>query len=179
MRFLFLFVLTLCSSIAYSDAPSLFTPCLGNWEGDFNVYSATGTKLETQKWNWSSVSERKGLQKIQINAVMSAGYTERQNGFYLNDSSGLRRILKTDQGKLVSDLRGKIVGPGKYYWFYVDVNGVLRESYLESIENGTFRIQGFRWDGIKAGSYRIIEAQFSQKVAQGTLPKLEQKASIK
>jgi hypothetical protein len=159
---------------------SIFNPCVGDWEGEFRVYSATGDKLDTQLWSWNSSSKRKGIQNIEINAKMKEGFTEHQNGFYLFDSNGMRRILKTDQGKLVSDLRGRYVGPGKFYWFYVDARGVLRESYLESVENGIFRIQGFRWDGVRAGSYRIIEAVFTQKTDQVKVPDpAADKASLK
>ena len=160
-----------CTGIITDGAavtPPPFAPWVGDWEGELVVYSATGDRLETFHVKLSSAADAahaSGLQKISLALRSSKDSSEKQNGLLMSGASGLRRVLKGEKGETVSDLRGRLLGPAKFYWFSVDTNGVLREAYLETIEDDTARINGFRWDGERSGSYRIIEGVYRRAKA--------------
>lgn len=138
----------------------------GDWEGELTIYSPTGDKLDTIRVHrvcTSSDAHGQDLLNMDITSEFATGPSEHHQGVYLTDSRGFRRILRTDKGQPVSDLRGRSVGVGKLYWYTVDNNAVLRESYLETIEGDTARVHGFYWDGKRSGSYRIVEALYTRK----------------
>jgi hypothetical protein len=138
----------------------------GTWDGEMLVYSATGDHLEKVEVQFASeVQEGRAgaIQRINLNCKSSRGYMEKQSGYYLMDARGLRRIVKTSTGEMVSDLRGRSIGPNQIYWFSVDINGVLREAYVESLNGKVAEVHGFKWDGERAGSYRIIEARYTRQ----------------
>lgn len=147
------------------DTPP-FAPWLGDWEGEMRVYSATGDLLDSLRVGLVSTADTthgKGLQKLAVTMRSEKGAVEKQNGLLMSGASGLRRVLKGAKGETVSDLRGRPLGPSKFYWFSVDKDAVLRESYVETIEGNVARVNGFRWDGVLSGSYRIIEAVYERK----------------
>ncbi len=156
--------LTAVSSAAGEDPA--FSMWKGKWEGDVSVYSATGDCLETLKVTLLSEPSKKYAKGLQKLAIMSQGVkrtSPKQVGFFLIDAMGLRRILKTEDGDPVSDLRGRVIGPGKIYWYDIDTDGVLREVCIETIDGDVATVQGFRWDGQRSGSYRIIEGKYHRK----------------
>ncbi len=162
-------------SLAVSSTvkPLPFAFWLGAWEGEIKVYSATGDLLEVRHVSFSSSMDQahsQGVQKISLVTQSSKRRDiERQDGCYLIDVLGLRKILRNEKGELLSDLRGRLLGPSKIYWFNVDCEGVLREVLIESSEGDAVRVHGFRWDGQRSGSYRIIDACYErQKNAEHT-----------
>ncbi len=159
-------VLVLCSVMPLAAEVPAFSPWIGKWEGEMKVYSATGDCLDTLKIfivSEPNKSHANGLQKLFMTMQTNNGFQEKQLGFYLLDSVGLRRILKTETGDPISDLRGRVLAPGKIYWYDIDRDGVLREAYIETIDDNTAHVEGFRWDGQRSGSYRIVEGRYHRK----------------
>ncbi len=159
----FCIVLSLESAAAADASP--LAAWTGEWDGELNVYSATGDRIETFHVAISSSADPvhgKGLQKISMRMRSSKEVDEKQNGLLMSGASGMRRVMKGEKGETVSDLRGRLIGPSKFYWFSVDTDGVLREAYIETIEGETARVNGFRWDGKRSGSYRIIEGVYQR-----------------
>lgn len=159
-------IILLCSATLGAKESPAFAPWVGKWEGEMTVYSATGDRLDTLKVSFISEpnkSHGKGLQRLSMVTRSGKGHQEKQSGYYLLDSVGLRRILKTESGEPASDLRGRSLGPGKIYWYSIDTEGVLREAYIETVEDDFARIEGFRWDGQRSGSYRIVEGKYQRK----------------
>jgi hypothetical protein len=156
----------LCISSFAKDEAVPFSAWIGTWGGELKVYSATGEHLDTLQMVFSSEDpngKSKGVQKISLISKNKKETTERQHGVYVMDGTGIRRIMKTEAGEPVSDLKGKILGPNKIYWFSIDGSGILREAYIESIEGDIARVNGFRWDGQRSGSYRIIEGSYERQ----------------
>jgi hypothetical protein len=162
--FLF-FCLWIAAPVFAADAPT-FNIWNGTWEGNLTSYTVTGQKLETQRVTFvceMDAEHTKGLQKISLQSKSSLGHADQFNGYFLMDTNGMRRILKTNKGSYKSDLRGHSLDTNKLYWYDIDTNGILREAYVESIEGNTARIHGFRWDGQRTGSYRIFEGIYERK----------------
>lgn len=156
--------------LAATSTPA-FSVWMGIWEGDLSIYSAIGDCLETS--HVKLVSETNGaypngIQSIDVSIQVPHKPLEKQTGLYVTDGRGFRRIIKNVLGDTVSDLRGRQLSPTKLYWFNVDTNGVLRESYTESFEGDRVRVFGFHWDGQRSGSYRIIDANYQRQ--EKTLP---------
>lgn len=165
-----------CLSASAADTIP-FTAWLGTWEGSMTVYSATGDRLESRQVQFTSSTNQCHpgmIQKISLTIRSERGVIERQSGVVLSDTAGPRKILKTEKGDTVGDLRGRSLGPAKMYWFDIDSHGDLRESVIESIEGEALVVHGFRWDGKRVGSYRIIEGRYQRRSASVTSPSVEE-----
>jgi hypothetical protein len=137
----------------------------GEWEGQMVVYSPVGDRLSDIHVSFSSPTRGptdRGIQRVSI-LTKSHGLEESVEGYFFTDKKGLRRIVKGSLDGSMTDLRGRVLAPGKLYWFSVDSEGILRESYIETFDGNQVHIQGFHWNGRQNGSYRIIQATYIRK----------------